>query len=164
MVCRLHWPDDFKIYMYCGKAIPSEPPSVFHNTNKSCISIPPKPRKTANSSFESRRNVLPDQLQEFQKIDSLHFNDIMNKLSTNKDLVVYNDSCSVVIQSRQFTNGIPKYILRVDEDLSFRGFYLGSSCSTPLASNKITWSTINEILRYLNNFNIFQKKKIVLEH
>ena len=63
----------------------------------------------------------------------------------------------------------PKYILCVDEDLSFQGFHLGSSCSIPtLASNKITkcetWSTINEILRYLNNFNISHKKKIVLEH
>ena len=168
MVCRLHWPDDFKRYTYRGKARPSEPPSVFHNINKSCISIPPKPRKTANSSFESTRNVLPDQLQEFQKIDSLNFNDIINKLSTNKDLVVHNDSCSVVIQS-QFTNGIPKYILCVDEDLLFQGFHIGSSCSIPtLASNKITkcetWSTINEILRCLNNFNISHKKKIVLEH
>ena len=59
VACRLHWPDDFKTYTYRGKARPYEPPSVFHNINKSCISIPPKPRKTANSSFESTRNVLP---------------------------------------------------------------------------------------------------------
>ena len=87
VVCRLHWPDDFKTYL-SWISRPSEPKSVFHNINKSCITIPPTPRKTANSSFESTRNVLQDQLQEFQKINSLRFN--INKLSTNKDLAVYN--------------------------------------------------------------------------
>ena len=168
VVCRLHWPVDFKTCTYRGKIRPSEPPSVFNEICKSCISIPPKPRKTNNSSTVNTRNVLPDQLQEFRKIDSLNFSDIIYKLSTNKELVLYNDGCSIVIQSIQFTNGIPKYVLRVKEDLSFQAFHLGSSCSiSTIATNKITkcetWSILNEILRYLENFSISHKKKIVLE-
>ena len=106
------------------------------------------------------RNVLPDQLQEIRKIDSLNLNDIINKLSTNHDLVVYKDSCSVVIQSRQFTNGIPKYILRVSRISPW--FILQYSYSCLQQNNKVR-NVVNDFVVFKFNFNISHKKKIVLE-
>ena len=61
---------------------------------------------------------------------------------------------SLFIQSDDFSFGLPRFVVKVNENLKFSCFHLGVQISIPsLTKNKITilnfWSAIEEVIDYL---------------
>ena len=89
-ICRIHWPEDAPFILYRGKLRPSEPLSLFSNIPSSCLSpLPPKARKTTLAS-DSKRNMLPDELECFYEQDLLVIETIPETLAEELELVVYS--------------------------------------------------------------------------
>ena len=166
-VCRKHWPEDCKIIVVHGKPRPADPPTVFENIPKRCLSSPPpKARKTTKVSA-SARNTQQDELLQFEKLDQLEFEKIPSKMSKDVSVVVYQVNNKYHIQSKQFHEGVPEFCIVIQEDLSFKVFHYGVSCSvTSLIKNKInlckTWSSLDEILRYVKSREREQKVNVLL--
>ena len=142
---------------YRGKLRPHHaiPPSIFDNVSPSCNpSSQPMPRKTVRAS-SSVRNSFPDELEDFHVQDLLVVGEVEQKLATS-NIVVYKDGIVTVIQSKLFHCGIPRFVVRIHDDLTFTTFHCGSACNVPsLVTNRITrckyWSTLEEMLRYLRS-------------
>lgn len=167
-VCRLHWPESAVFIPCYGKLKPVDPPSLFPHIPKSCLtSPPPKIRKTLASS--SSRGILPDEINNFLQQDKLLFNEIDNVLSITQDIFVFKDIDCYLIQSKQLNNGIPCFILKIFENLSFEAFHTGVSCTiSTLSSNRITVlntkSGLFEAIRFLKAKENDHKKNILLSH
>ena len=63
----------------------------------------------------------------------------------------------IIIQSNQFINGMPLFVIKVDENLNFETYHCGIECKIPsFFSNRITtvntWSVLTEMLRFLTKF------------
>ena len=156
-VCRRHWPDDAEFSLYYGKLRTIYPPSVFPNLPPSCLSSIPQKRRTTLYSSSSTGNVIPDEIDQFIQQDILTFDYIEEKICKDSELVVYREQSDVVvIQSKKFKCGVPRFVLKVKDDLTYTSFHCGSSCTIEsLSSNRITickyWSILNEIIRFLKN-------------
>ena len=154
-VCRKHWAEDCKMVVVHGKPRPIDPPSIFENIPRSCLtSPPPKARKTSSSSA-SVRNIKEDEILQFEKMDQLVFEDIPSKMAEDMSVVTYKVNKNYHIQARQFHEGVPEFCVVIQEKgLAFNVFHYGVSCSVPsLIKNKLysckTWSCLDEILRYV---------------
>lgn len=94
----------------------------------------------------------------------------MDKVKCKEDVIVFKQGFEIVIQSKEYYSGIPKFLIKFNEDLQFETYHIGTLCSvTTLAENKVTtckyyWSTFDEIIRYLKSCDITNKKKVFLEH
>ena len=78
------------------------------------------------------------------------------------------DEDTIGIQPRVFTP-VPKFFLHIKRNLSFETYHYGSLCTvTTLSKNRITklkyWSTFDEIIRFLKNNEVDNKKTILLDH
>ena len=167
-VCRLHWPDDAAFVTDHGKLRPVKPPSLFPNIPRSCLKEPlPKERKTLTSSF--LRGIIPDEITEFEWQDLLSFNEIKTVLRDYNDIIVYKDENIFIIQSKLFKYGVPIFVLKIFDELTFESFSFGSSCSiSSLSTNRAititSKSALFEAIRYLKNKGVDHKSKILLEH
>ena len=65
----------------------------------------------------------------------------------------------IIIQSNQFINGIPLFVIKVDETLSFEIYHCGIECRIPsLSSNRITTNdggSITKVGKAKTNDQIF---------
>ena len=109
VVCRKHWPDNWKTYTYRGKIRPLEPPSIFTGVNDSCIRVPSKPRETKRC-MASVRSISLDEIDQFLLQDSLQFENIEERLVSKKDIITFNSGQKIAVQSIEFTKGVQKFI------------------------------------------------------
>ena len=70
----------------------------------------------------------------------------------------------IVIQSLQFFNGIPFFVIKIYENLTFEAFHYGIKCHiSSLTVNRIitvdNWSKFDEILRFLSSLKVDNKKE-----
>ena len=70
VICELHWPSLYQKELVRGKFRPRNPPSVWPDRSSPCTSSTsaPLPRPTTRA-LNSVRNQVPDEIEEFLKID-----------------------------------------------------------------------------------------------
>ena len=78
---------------------------------------------------------------------------------------VNSDSNTLFVQSLEFCNGVPNFLIKISESLKFETFHLGVKCSvTSLSKNRITkldkWSKLEEALRFLNSRDLDNKMMV----
>ena len=142
-----------------GKDRPKDPPSVWHNVPLSQIPTPLPASRSTKRSLSSVRSREEDQLAAFLAKDRVTFIQLKEILLTRKrdlqvSVIAFMDDSVSTIQSTRFMNGMPMFVVRISQDLSFENFHLGVKCSS-LSQNPITtmqsWSALEENLRFLNN-------------
>ena len=101
-LCRKHWPEDCTMVSVHGKNRPAEPPSIFLNIPITCFASPPSKICKTERASATTRNVLPDELAEFKRLDMLTFEEIPKKMFHEKSLIVYKNNSNLIIQSVEF--------------------------------------------------------------
>ena len=101
---------------------------------------------------------------------SIHFDNIdKNKNMFQCSVIHYSIGKTLVIQSEEFKEGKPLFLLNIQEDLSFFGYHCGvKSTISTLSTNRIMsprfkWSRVTEAIRFLNTKVIGRKVEILLE-
>ena len=174
VVCSRHWPRDCRKTVVNGKSRPLDPPSIFHGVPLSVLPTPPaKPRSTTRTSA-TVRSTQEDELDAFKQSDSLTWESLKVNLSMKTRTLRHPVNCFVVgnevqwILSSEMVNGIPRYSIRINQDLSYDAFHLGIPCTiTTLSRNRINkldaWSTIDEVVRFLHQKENSHHEDILLE-
>ena len=150
-----------------GKLRQKNPPSVWPGIPLSQVPTPSAPKRTTQRASSTLRNFQKDELECFSYEDKVSFSTLkdglINKSKKHEhqhsvlSLVLKN---CIIIQSNQFINGIPLFVIKADENLNFETYYRGIECKIPsLSSNRITtvntWSVLNKMLRFLTiNFMV----------
>ena len=171
VVCQLHWPSSFEKVIVRGKQRPKHPPSVWPGVSQSQIPTPlPSPRITKKSSSTIRYKA-EDEIRSFLSLDKATFNDLKDELLTNKKtfvcpIVSFQAENVLIVQSVEFCNGVPLFVVRICENLRFETFPYGIKCYVAsLTKNRIhtvdSWSKLEEIIRYLNAMDIDHKKDVI---
>ena len=173
-VCRKHWPQETAFFNCRGKERPIDPPSVFtpdgdSDSDSSCTQQAETVVRITKRALPSIRSVQPDELVSFLQQDVITFEEIQKKVHPMENLVSYKvNEDTICVQCLEFIHGIPKYLLFLNRDLSFKTFHLGSSCTiSTLSKNKIDkckhWSTFEEIIRFLSKLPVDNKKNVILQ-
>ena len=167
-VCRKHWPANMPTFTWRSKVRPIDPPTIFPSDCESSSSPSSPNKRPTQRALSSVRSVQPDELGEFQKKDAIKLEDVASTLATDDNIVTYQLGDELVLQSCSMEHGIPTYMVKLKKDLTFSAFHLGSECSiATLSRNSIkkcnSWSILNEILRYLRNLTVENRKKNALE-
>ena len=138
VVCAKHWPVGFESYQHYGKIRPVNPPSIFFDVPKSCITHVPPKRMTRKCLVENR-SIIPDELQEFASSDTLTFGDILEKVVSRISGVTAFEGVrkSVIVQSTILDNGIPRFVLEIDESLKFTTYHKGVLCTVTTLSRNV---------------------------
>ena len=81
---------------------------------------------------------------------------VFNHLHQSQEQQWVHGDNHVIVQSKDFTDGVPRFWLFIKRDLTVTSFHRGSSCSIPsLSSNKIIHcklrSVFDEIITFLQN-------------
>ena len=151
-----------------GKIRPIETPSVWPSVPQSTPDAPP--RKTLKSSFEVR-GAKPDEMNVFQEQDRMNYSDTVKRVISNRHefrspTVAYNYDTSLYIQSVVLSEGVPKFILEIEQSLNFKTFHMGRKVSVPfIVKNKIrilnSWPAIEEIITQLSTFDTAHKTDVI---
>ena len=147
VICEKHWPESYPTVSKKGKQKPKDPPSVFAGVPQSCIATPAvKPRTTKRTSFVIR-STLPDEIELFNQRDKVSFSEIIAR-TTRKHNVFCCPTTSFVngallrIQSQEFSEGVPKVLICIEETLNFDCYHMGIKINIPcIAKNRITTLT-----------------------
>ena len=80
----------------------------------------------------------------------------------------YVDGDILHVISKKMVSGVPLFVVKISQDLTFENFHLGVRCTaTTLSANKITalqtWSAFQENIRFLKCLEVDDKKKVILE-
>ena len=140
VVCEAHWPLDYPKYRKKGHYRPIQPPSVFLNVPPCVIPPPPTPPRPTVASRTSNqlRNTLPDEIDEFEKLDRLSFPDFEQLLSNKRVLpvesTVFMNDGRLYVQSKSYFQGIPTFLIIVSNLLKFESFHLGVRVHIPFLS------------------------------
>ena len=128
----------------------------------SCIPNPPATRRPTKLSLFVIRSTQPDELDEYRNSDQASFSDIKERES-NKDLsfccptTSYEINGVVSIQPLGMSEGVPRFVLQIEETLHFKTFHMGIAVREPfIMKNRIIllnlWSAIEETARYLHTY------------
>ena len=119
-----------------------------------------KPRTTKRTSFVIR-STLPDEIELFNQRDKVSFSEIIAR-TTGKHNAFCCPTTSFVngallrIQSQEFSEGVPKFLVCIEETLNFDCYHMGIKINIPcIAKNRITtltWSALEEVVRSLNSY------------
>ena len=78
---------------------------------------------------------------------------------------------STIVQSKILDNGVPRFVLGIQDSLKFTAYHKAVLCIvTTLSRNRIRklscWSSLEEAVRFLKNFDDSKqlKKNIIFEH
>ena len=77
------------------------------------------------------RNSKPDELDSFREMDKVSYNDIVDRVVIIKKhnfrclVVAFCNDISLNLQSVNFSEGVPKILLVVNESLEFKTFHMG---------------------------------------
>lgn len=178
-VCENHWPKGYETIIKYGKARPKYPPSVFTQcVAPSQVPTPLPPPRPTTKAHASSRNIIPDEFAAFLERDRLlSFEDLCQKvMGKNVTISVPVISYCIgknelfVIQSTDFINesGIPRFLLKIKNNLSFEGFHCGVKCTVkPLSTNRIylvdSVSRLNVAIHYLDSLTMDHKKNVISE-
>ena len=134
VLCERHWPTGYHTISKKGKLRPQDPPSLWPEHPNilppSCIpKPPPKPRPTKRASFEVR-GMQADELLLFLEFDRVNIEDISERVCSNSELfccptTAYKDDELLVIQSKARSQGIPRFMVEIQQDLKFTAFHMG---------------------------------------
>ena len=175
VVCAKHFPPDFPVIKIKGKSRPRDPPSIFENIPKSLIPTPAPPKRPTIKATSSSRSAKEDELSTFLMHDTISsFETFCSNLSQHKfelevTPILFGDY--VIIQSKELcadNSCIPKYVLKIKQDFNYDAFHMGINCPiSTLVRNRIflcnKWSTIGEVLRYLNCMDTDNKKDVLMQ-
>ena len=178
IVCERHWPQNCSTITLFGKLRPSNPPSVFNCVPSSLISVPYQPRKTKKASSAALEEV-KDEMSEFDHKDKIANIEDLNLTAYKSslpcidmyDLSVFHVNHIINFRSNNFIHdtGIPKYLFRIKEDLSYESFHGVVKCSiASLHANQVfknaRRSQIEGALRFLNCMEVSHKAEIIHQH
>ena len=120
-------------------------------------------------------------MKEFLEMDKIKsFNYLCERVIQKNNIAFNNNnieivsylirSATLIIQSSEFQekSGIPHFLLKVKNDLSFEAYHAGIKCTIKsLSKNRVTvldtLSKLQEAVRYLFCLEIDQKKSVLLE-
>lgn len=173
VVCSKHFPPDFPVVKINGKIRPRDPPSVF-NLPKSLLPTPLPPKRSTKKAGSSSRSCIDDELSTFLKNDNIPtFETLCTEFPNRKfeyETTSFTFGGDLIVQSKAFceNSGIPKYTFKVKQDFTYISYHMGVRCYIKtLTKNHITlcnkWSTIQEILRFLDSFEIDSKKHVLMQ-
>ena len=113
-----------------GKLRPRDLPSIRPGVTPSRIPSPALlPRPTKRTSF-TVRGTQTDEIDQFVKQDKDLFGNRVNRVRTQRDsfccpTIAYLDDSRVYIQSTSFSEGVPKFVIEIEETLTFKCFHMG---------------------------------------
>ena len=178
VVCERHWPQNYSTITLFGKLRPLNPPSVLNCVPSSLIPVPYQTRKT-KKAFSAAREKVVDEMSEFDHKDKIaNIEDLILTACKSSlpcidmyDFSVFYVNHIINFQSNNFIHdtGIPKYLLRINDDFSYESFHGGVKCSVAsLHANQVfkiaRWSQIAEALRFLNSMEVSHKTEIIHQH
>ena len=76
---------------------------------------------------------------------------------------------TLYVQSQQYLNGVPLFLVKIFKDLNFETYHCGIKCTiSTLSKNRVmtvhAWSVFEKIIRYLKSMEIDNKKCVLQEH
>ena len=132
--CERHWPAAYPTISKKGKLIPRNPPSLWpehpHILPPSCRPKPPSiPRPTKRSSF-AVRSEQPDELSLFLGNDRVKIEYFSERVCAILEpfccpTTAYKDGKRLVIQSKARSQGVPRFVGEIEQDLKFVAFHMG---------------------------------------
>ena len=83
-------------------------------------------------------------------------------------LIHHSMDDKIIIQSTVYESGIPRFVLTIDNDLTFTGYHFGVRHTIKtLSANRVCKidkvSNLMEAINYLNNLDLNNKKKVLME-
>ena len=179
VVCERHWPEHYPtVSTFGGKSRPANPPTIFECVSSSLIPTQtPVPRTTTRTCAEER-NQLEEELSAFNDADRIpSFEDLQHCADSSKsaylycsELCVYHTDFMVVFQAKELLDntGIPIFLPKTHNDLSFAAFHCGAKCSiATLSANRCLklrrWSENAEALRYLRCMELNHQKEVIIQ-
>ena len=149
---------------------PASPASVFPNIAPSQIpTTVTEPRNNSNVLM-ANRSAQADELPEFETVDNIKYDDISNIVSNNlgEHAVGIAVPDCVIVQSKECEGGIPRFVLKVQTDLSCAAYHLGVQCNiVTLSRNRITTickaSILDEAVRFLRTREATAKHGILVD-
>lgn len=128
VICGLHWPSSYEKISVKGRLRPKFPPF-------SACSEPNKDFRTTSKTTFGVRNILPDELADFEKRDVTTFEVIkccfLQQPAFRSGITSFCVESSLFIQSTYFRHGIPQFVIKVAEDLTFETYHWGVQCLVP---------------------------------
>ena len=170
VVCNKHWPADCETVTKKGKIRPASPPTIFPNVPASQIpTAPGKPRNNEMVLLENRA-ALPDELPQYEAHDSLTYDGIVEFVNTtvSTDTVSFKTDEFVYVQSTMFDSGVPRFVLRINPDLTYVAFHCAVQTTVAtLTNNRISRinkrSILEEAVRFLRAQVVTNKQGIILQ-
>ena len=155
VICVKHWPEEYDTMRWkWNKERPTEPPSVLPGVPPSCVPTPKNPPRPTNRTSLSVRDAQPDQMEELIKLDRVTFPIVVKGVVEEKrefccPTISYVSGNLLYIQSDKFSDGVPRFLVEVEESMKFSAFHMGIKIIIPsLSKNEIcvfkTWSAVEE--------------------
>ena len=161
-----------------GKLRPIDAPTVFDTCDIKPSQIPtpsakPRSNKRALSENRNAQHVQTNKMLREELV--VRYEDLRTEIHqriahlSNCAVIAYICNNSTHFQSEDFAvGGIPKFLLKINPDLSFEAFYSGVKTFIPaLSQSHITkfksWWQIVEAIRYLKNHDPSHKLQILAE-
>ena len=176
VVCKRHFPPNFKTIVVHGRERPRSPPSVFTCVKYSLVPTPAPKRRSTKFASSSSRNSLPDELDAFRKMDNIHsFDHLKSEILEGKrkftaSIISYCCDDGIVVQSSDFEEGscIPRFLLKVFADFTYKAFHCGILCTIRSLSrcrmNLLnSWSKFEEAISFLNQMEKSVKKDVIMQ-
>ena len=104
---------------------------------------------------QHQRATLPNELETYKIKQFVKFNEITQNNQT-ENVLSYEVNDLAIIQSDKLMFGIQHFLVKIKNDLSYKAFCFGSSCTIkPLSENRLyccpEWSITKEVIRFLKN-------------
>ena len=172
VICELHWPENYPTYSKKGHERPAVPPSIFTGIPSSIIPNPPPPPRETQRSSNQLRNTLPDEFDEFERLDRLSYPDLEEQLINSNTrqfstpTTTFLNNGHVYIQSMTYFQGIPTFMLLISETLKFEAFHIGVKVNVPsLSRNRVScidrWSILEQALHFLASRETTSKLEVL---
>ena len=152
------------------KITTKDPSSIWPSVPSSQVTTPstaPRPTKKACSST---RSIEEDQISEFlSNVTSLNENVFKNQRESLVYLSCFIIEDTLCVQSQQYIYGVPHFLVKIAKDLNFETYHCGIKCAiSTISKNRVMtvhgWSVLGEIIRYLKNMKINNKKCVLQQH
>ena len=132
------------------------------------IPIVPPPLRTTKKALSSVRNTKEDELPLFLQLDKTTFPGLQNVMLANKrtfaaPVTSYMVDGILYIQSTEFVEGIPLFLVKIHDDLKFDTYHCGIKCYvSTLSKNEVNtvrfWSVLEEMICFLSSEEKSNKK------
>jgi len=158
-ICENHWPDQYDKISKNGKERPKNPPSIF--VEKLIVS-----KDSTNDVLDGK-----DELSVFEVQDKFDYDSLVRDASTNISVKVITYICNekFYVQSMNFIQGIPMFVLILLPSLKYEAFHCGIKVFVSTISiNRGTlinrWSILSEAIRFLDSKVVEDKTGVLMEH